>query len=57
MSDRASADVLRGRPWIVPLTALTVTGIAYAVAGVLRSRRRRAQRAADLEHERNRVAG
>lgn len=57
MSDRDAADLLRARPWVVPVTALTVTGLAYTVAGVLRSRRRRAQRAVDLERERTAGAG
>lgn len=43
---------LRRRPWIVPVTAVSVTALAFAVAAVLKSRRRRAERAQQLRDER-----
>lgn len=52
MSGHGAAATLRARPWLVPLTALSATAIAYAVAGVVESRRRRAERAVQLERER-----
>lgn len=43
---------LRRSPWIVPVTMVTVTALAYGVAAVVTSRRRRAERSQQLDQER-----
>jgi len=43
---------LRRRPWVVPLTMVSATALAFAIASVLKSRRRRAERARQVEAER-----
>lgn len=43
--------VLRRRPWVVPLTMLAVTGVAFGIAAVLKSRRRRAERDRQIQAE------
>lgn len=43
---------LRRRPWLVPLTMLSATALAFGIAAVVTSRRRRAERAKQLRQER-----
>ena len=43
---------LRRRPWLVPLTMLAGTALGFAVAAVVTARRRRAERARQIERER-----